>query len=171
MAKKDLENKKSILFVCTANLCRSPMAMALFRDLVSRQNAQPVNWRIESAGILAVEGYSATDFAIRTMKDLGLDLSDHLSQPATESLLDEFNLILCMESEHVSFLQCNFPGIKDKVFLLSEMAGKVEDVWDPVRQPLAAYKETAEKILAFLEGGFSKITKLSKQEVYRTIVL
>ncbi len=138
--------------------------MMLFRDFIARQNLQPDNWRIESAGIWAISGYSATDFAIRTMQDLDLDLRNHLSQPATESLLDEFNLILCMENDQVSFLNRNFPNKKERIFLLSEMAGIQKEIWDPAGYSLDAYQETAKEILVFLEDGFSKILNLSKSK-------
>ncbi len=162
MAKEEPGNNRNVLFVCAANQCRSPMAMVMFMNLLTRRNMQPENWRIESAGIWAVSGYSATDFAILTMKDMDLDLNDHNSQPVTESLLNEFELILCMENEQVSFLMHNFQDSKEKVFLLSEMAGEIKDIWDPAGHSLQAYKNTAKEILSFLEKGFSKILELSE---------
>ena len=160
MAKEEPGIKRSVLFVCSANQCRSPMAMIMFNDLVARRNAQSEKWRIESAGIWAISGYSATDFANRTLMDMDLDLNTHRSQPVTESLLEEFKLILCMENEQVNFLKQNFLDSKDKVFLLSEMIGENKDISDPAGYSLDAYKDTAKEIHSFLEKGFPKISKL-----------
>lgn len=162
MAKGEAGNKGSVLFVCAANQCRSPIAMIIFKDLITRKNENPEDWRIESAGVWAVSGYSATDFAHRTMKELGLDLADHRSQPVTESLIDKFNLILCMENDQVNFLKRNFPDSKEKVFLLSEMTGQNLDIRDPVGYSLDDYKNTAVDILLLLEKGYSKIFRLSE---------
>ena len=142
--------------------CRSPMAMVLFKDLVARRNAHPENWRIESAGVWAINGYPATDFAIRAMMDTGLDLNDHHSQPVTELLLGEFDLILCMEHEQSSFLKRNFPNIKEKIFLVSEMAGETKDIWDPVGLSLDTNREKVNEMLALMEKGFHKILDSSK---------
>jgi protein-tyrosine-phosphatase len=73
----------SILFVCSANQCRSPMAEALFKDLV-RERGEENEWRVESAGVWAYAGAPATENAQLAMQKRGLDLSQHRSQPATD---------------------------------------------------------------------------------------
>ena len=93
---------------------------------------------------------------------MGLVLHDHRSQPVTESLLDEFNLILLMENDQVKFVKRNFPKAKDKIFLMSEMAEQDQDICDPAGHSLDAYKNTANEILGLLEKGFSKILQYSK---------
>ena len=162
MAKKDPHIKNTVLFVCAANQCRSPMAMVLFRDLVTRRKAQPDNWRIESAGVWAVSGYPATDFAIRAMKNIGLDLNDHHSQPVTKSLLNEFNLILCMEQEQKTFLRSNFPDAKEKIFLISEIAAGTKEIRDPIGYSLVTYQEIVKEMLVLFERGFNRIFELSE---------
>jgi protein-tyrosine-phosphatase len=161
VAKIKKEGKRSVLFVCAANQCRSPMAMVLFKDLVSRQKAHPENWIIESAGVWAINGYPASKSAIQAMNEIGLDLNDHHSQPVTELLIDEFDLVLCMELEQVFFLKKNFPFSKEKIFLLSEMAGNTQEIWDPVGLSMSSYKETAKEMLSIMEDGFSKIMDLT----------
>lgn len=163
VAEKASAKNRTVLFVCAANQCRSPMAMALFSDLVARRGLRPEKWRIKSAGIWAINGYSATDFAIQTMKEMKLDLDGHHSQPVTESLLEENKLILCMEKEQVTFLKFNFSNHDGKVFLLSEMAGEENDILDPVGYSLQAYKTTANKILNYLEKGLQNILKVTEK--------
>jgi protein-tyrosine phosphatase len=162
VAKTKSVKKRSVLFVCAANQCRSPMAMVLFKNILDKRTEKREDWQVESAGIWAVSGYSATSNANLVMSEMGLDLNDHRSQPVTESLLGRFNLILCMENEHVNFIKRNFPDLKEKIFLLSEMAGQDSDIWDPAGFSLDAYKDTANEILELLKNGSSKIFQLSK---------
>jgi len=153
------ELKKSVLFVCAANQCRSPMAMVLFKDMAAKRGEKLEDWRIESAGIYAITGYPATKDAIIAISEMGLDLLDHRSQPVTESLLDKFNLILCMENDQVNLVKRNFPNARDRIFLLSEMADQDQDILDPVGQSQNTYKDTANEILGYLKKGFSKILR------------
>ncbi len=161
MTKKNSEITKSVLFVCTANQCRSPMAMVMFKDMIAKSKEILKDWRIESAGIYASSGYPATKDAALVISEMGLDLLDHRSQPITESLLDGFNLILCMENEQANLIKRNFPTVKDRVFILSAMADQDQDILDPVGHPHNAYENTANEILEFLKKGFSKIIQLS----------
>lgn len=134
------------------------MAMALFRDLVKNESEE---WQIESAGVWGRKNYPATEYAIQTMKNLGLNLEDHLSQPVTEALLEKFNLILCMENDQVSFIKRNIPSAKLKVFLLSEMVDRSNEIWDPIGLSIGIYSDTAQEIYTILEKGLIKIKDLS----------
>ncbi|HUV16269.1 MAG TPA: low molecular weight protein arginine phosphatase [Pelolinea sp.] len=158
MPKDSSVYSHSILFICTANQCRSPMAEVLFKDLVSRKD-RGEDWNIESAGCWARPGIPATDAAILVMVNRGLDLSEHASQPVTEALLEQFDLILCMETEHKQFIQRNFPSVRENTFLLSGMVGEKREIWDPVGMSLIDYEETANEILDILEKGFAKIIR------------
>ena len=137
------------------------MAMALFADLVIKRGMNIDAWRIESAGCWAMSGLPATTSAITTVSARGLDLTGHRSQPITESLLDEFNLILCMAYDHKSSLQRNFPSNAAKIFLLSEMVATGKEVDDPVGLSIGIYQTTAVEILGYLQNGFDKIFELS----------
>ncbi len=158
--EKSINN--SVLFICAANQCRSPMAMVLFKDFIAKIGENLESWRIESAGLWAVSGYPATKDAAHVISEMGLDLSNHQSQPITESLLKGFNLILCMEREQSSFIKRNFPTAMNKVFFLSEMADQDQDIIDPYGSAQNTYSSTANEILYFLQKGYLKILKLSK---------
>ena len=106
-------------------------------------------------------GSPATKDAALVISGMGLDLHDHRSQPITESLLDGFNLILCMENGQANSIKRNFPTVKDRVFILSAMADQDQDILDPVGYPHNAYKNTANEIHEYLKKGFSKIIQLS----------
>jgi protein-tyrosine-phosphatase len=149
----------SVLFVCSANICRSPMAMGLLQSLARQEAGQ---WRIASAGIWAQPGYPA---AVNTQLILwrkGIDLSQHDSRPIRRDWMAEFNLILTMERGQKEALRAAFPEYAGKVFLLSEMIGQVGDIADPIGEPLAAFEETAAEIEQILSQGLAQIRSLAE---------
>ena len=112
----------AVLFVCRTNLCRSPMAACLLRDLLSRRDlpsrsdrvaatGRPEEWRIESAGAWAQEGQPAAPLARRALGEWGLDLPDHRSRSVSRELLQGFHLILAMERGQVEALRAEFPDL------------------------------------------------------------
>lgn len=149
----------SVLFICTANLCRSPMAMAILRSQVEHSSDE---WRIESAGTWAVEGVRANLKTQQIMTEFGLDISDHLSQIVTPELLKSFNLILTMEPGHKEALQIEFPEVARRVYLLSEMIGLNFMIIDPVGGEIEEYRATAREIEHLISDGFEKIARLAK---------
>lgn len=164
MPEKNPHPQKSVLFVCTANQCRSPMAEVLFRDLVSSLDPE-ANWHVASAGCWARPNNIATQTALIVMQDRGIDLSEHLSQPVTEALLDNFNLILCMEEEHKRLIRRNFSSAREKTFLLYEMIGKEKEIGDPIGMSQYAYEDTANEMLGIMTEGFEKISKLAENHI------
>ena len=152
---------RNILFVCSANQCRSPMAEALFRNLILETGQKESDWGIHSAGCWATYNNPATYYSILTMQNMGIDLTNHRSQPVTASLLDEMQLVLCMESDHVHFIKKNFPEHAKKIFLLSEIVNDQGDVEDPVYYPMEVYQQTAQYLYVTLKSGFNKILQLT----------
>lgn len=107
----------TILVVCTGNLARSPMGEALLRGHLSRR---PVDARVHSAGTLAWSG-PATDPAIAVMREYGLDLSAHRSQPLTTSLVTDADLVLAMTRAHVYGVLAFDDTASDRTFLIEEL--------------------------------------------------
>ena len=136
------------------------MAEVLFRDLLITLDPG-ANWHVASAGCWARPNNTATQTAVIVMQDRGIDLSEHLSQPVTEALLDNFNLILCMEEEHKRFIQRNFSSAWEKTFQLYEMIGKEKEIWDPIGMSQNAYENTANEMLGILTEGFEQISSLA----------
>lgn len=137
------------------------MAMALFANLVKEKGHNPGEWHIDSAGCWAISGLPATSGAIATMEARNLDLSEHRAKSVRETLLEEFQVILCMEDSHKRSLQSNFPASAENVYLLSEMASSKQEINDPVGSSIDIYQKTANEIERYLIEGFEKILDLS----------
>jgi protein-tyrosine-phosphatase len=149
----------SILFVCTANICRSPIAMAIFRNLVQDDQEE---WQVASAGTWAIEGLPATPKAQIVLQKKGLDISDHRSQPINQELIDRFDLILTMEKNHKEALVIEFPHKAKNIYMFSEMIGLVYDVPDPIGKSLIDFQNTCDEIEQTLKSGLHKIRRLVK---------
>jgi protein-tyrosine-phosphatase len=150
----------SVLFVCTANLCRSPMAEAILKKQASlRPDAD--QWHIESAGVWAQDGKPAAFLSRYIMEMMGMDISAKQSQPVSLKLLQNFDLVLTMEQEHKDWLEAQYAGSADHVFMLSEMVGEVADIPDPIGGELYEYQEVAQLLERIISEGFDRIYQLA----------
>jgi protein-tyrosine-phosphatase len=154
----------SILIVCTANICRSPMAEAILKNLVAKR-PDADQWHIESAGTWAHDGAPPALFSQLVVQDMGLDISNHRSKPVTRKLLHHFDLVLTMERQQKVGLILGFKHFADRIFMLSEMVGRFEDVPDPIGGELIDYQATAKMMERFLSGGLEKIYQLASNHV------
>ena len=150
--------KHSVLFVCAANICRSPMAMGLLRSIIDDQEE---NWIVESAGVWALENQPAARYTQSLLNQRGVDLSKHSSKLVTFEMVDNFNLILVMERNQKEALRTAFPKQAPKIFMLSEMVGETDEIVDPIGGTLSDFKSTAQEIDHILKKGFIKISRLS----------
>lgn len=149
----------SVLFVCTGNSCRSPMAAAMFKQMVGD------DWRVESAGIRAVDGMPATAEAQQEMASRGLNLSKHRARTVTEEMIHTFDLILTMEEGQKEALRVEFPLEAGKIYTLMGMSGLTGDVVDPIGKGKEEYHRTADEIASLLQAGKRQIIKLATAQV------
>jgi protein-tyrosine-phosphatase len=149
-----------ILFVCTANICRSPMAGALFRLIVDEKGVGE-NWQIETAGTWGREGMAASEGAQAVMLRSGIDLGSHRSRIIDRGIIEKADLVLTMERGHKEALQVEYPDLAGRIYLLSEMAGESAEISDPIGGPLSGYEDTAQEIERILREGFHRIERLA----------
>jgi len=138
-----------VLFVCTGNTCRSPMAETLFRELVAERfgcRADEIERHgvvVASAGIAAWGGGKASTGALEAMRERGADLSGHESQPLTENLARQADVIWTMTASHRANILAQFPEAGGRVAMLSPDR---HDVIDPIGGTLATYRKCADQI-------------------------
>lgn len=141
----------NILFVCTGNTCRSPMAEALMAKLAEDEN---LDIRTASAGLFANDGDSASPEAVIAMKKYGIDLSTHKAQSINNFLVERSDLILTMTAGHKMVFG---EMAKGKVYTLCEYAGVEGDIDDPFGGDVEEYEEVAEMIYFALQAIVEKI--------------
>src|SRR3954469_11101599 len=138
-----------IITVCTANICRSPMAAALLQHALA---AQPEPWRsvrVISAGVAARAGEIASENSVVALKKVGIDISHHRSQPLTQRMLDEAFAILCMTESHRSMIQVQADPIPRHLYLFREfLPGDVDhEIGDPYGGPLRVYESARDEMV------------------------
>ena len=136
------KSKRAVLFICTGNVCRSPMAEALFRSMSSAWGDVTVS----SAGLSAPKGAPASRDAVDVLAAQGIDLTKFRSQPLTEDLLEQASHIFVMTREHERLVDMFFPEFIHKVRLLRFDEKGTPDVPDPIGQGRAVYAECKRSI-------------------------
>lgn len=140
----------NIIFICTGNTCRSPMAEGLFR---AHGGEEKTGLAPASAGLFAQDGIPASENAVTAAKELGADISAHRSRMLTHEMAKNARYLVCMTGAHYDRVCELFPDCADKVFTLTQ-----RDVSDPFGGDLETYRRAAAEIDA---GVRSIIERLS----------
>lgn len=122
---------KNIMFVCTGNICRSPMAEAIFKKMVSRE----AEIRAFSSGTHAREANLATENSILVSRDAGIELSNHRAQKLVAEMVGQADMILAMETLHVEYILSLDFSARDKTFPLARFAADGQKSGDVIPDP------------------------------------
>lgn len=160
--KRDAFN---IMFVCTGNTCRSPMAEGAFRKLIKDSGVDDI--AVYSSGAGALDGQPASRFAVEAVKLRDVDLTGHLSQALTRSLVDQSDLILALAATHYNTILGLSPQAFDRTYVLKSFPepGDVgEGVIDPIGMPLTMYNEVFLDIITELERLLPQTLELADRK-------
>lgn len=154
----------TIVFVCTGNLCRSPMAEGIFRTLLQIDGKDDL-YGARSAGTWTIDGQSASALAVQAMREMGLDITAHRTHHLINEDVNRASLVVVMGRDHKEALLAEIPQEREKIVLLSELAGESHDISDPYgSNSLQRYRECASEIERLLRKGYSRILELAAME-------
>lgn len=150
---------RRVLFVCTGNTCRSPMAEGLFRQCVEKFP----DWEVGSAGVAASVGSRESRDTAKVLQAHGAELASFRSQQVSEELIEQADAVFAMTLGHLEVLEDEFPDHTDKFYLVGDFLDGDKtgsDVPDPIGMGARAYEQVADVlkaafpgILRFLQAG------------------
>ncbi len=145
-----------IIFVCTGNTCRSPMAEALMK-----KNSFENGWdfEISSAGIMLEPDVDVSKNSVRAMEKYGIDISSHVPKAISIDDISAADLILTMTSSHAEFLKNATPQFAYKIFTIAQYTD-TEEIIDPFGRSFDVYESCAAKI----EGAVSALCEKLKND-------
>lgn len=157
----------SVLFICTANQFRSPIAESYLRKKLKDAGLLE-EWQVTSAGTWAKKGQPAHPLAVKATSEIGLDLSPHRSKIVSARLMEQSDLVIVMESDHKESLQIEFPKSQNKVILMTELVGENQsDVPDPIIDHSYNPVEITNMICHIIDEGFDTLLVLAKNKSHK----
>ncbi|MGH7944964.1 MAG: low molecular weight protein arginine phosphatase [Opitutaceae bacterium] len=139
----------TIVTVCTANICRSPMAAALLQHALLVQPEPLRSFKVISAGVAARSGEPVSENSVTALRKVGIDISHHRSQALTQRLLDDAFAVICMTESHRAMIQVQAEPVPQNLFLFRQfLTGDGEkEIGDPYGGPLRVYEAARDEMV------------------------
>ncbi len=140
-----------IVFICTGNTCRSPIAEGLFKAM---NGEQKTGLKAASAGLFTADGLPASENAVIAAHELGADISQHTSTLLNQNLVNDAKYLVCMTASHYDQILSKFPNVGDKLFTLLPT-----DIDDPYGGNIDAYRHCANQIQSAVKSIIERLVK------------
>jgi protein-tyrosine-phosphatase len=154
-----------ILFVCSGNTCRSPLAEAIARRALAEEGLD--GFHVSSAGAFAADGGRASAGSLEAARAAGLDLEAFVSRALSAELVENADLILVMEPAHRSAVLGLSPQADTKTLLLGELAGEEGPqaaVPDPFGGSAEAYQRTYRRLEELIHAGLGRVAEMARRK-------
>ncbi len=134
-----------VVFICSGNICRSPMAESIFAAELHKRGEQGAAISMSTLGL---HGRAASTNARAAVAEIGLDLQAHRSQSVSVGLLAHADVIFVMEAAHREFILCAAPSVGPRIVLMGTLdpEGGPDEIDDPVGQPIEAFRACRDRI-------------------------
>ncbi len=154
-----------ILVVCTANICRSPMAAGLLQHALAAQPEPLRSLKVISAGIAARQGERVSENSVLALKKTGIDIAGHRSQPVTQALLDNALAVLCMTESHRTMIQLQASPPPAHLHLFRDFMPPPADqeIADPFGGSLRLYEQSRDEMVEAIPSLVAHLTRLCHQ--------
>lgn len=152
----------TIVTVCTANICRSPMAAALLQHALAAQPEPLRSLRVVSAGVAARPGEPVSENSVLALKKVGIDVSGHRAQPLTQQMLDQALAVICMTESHRALIQVQAEPVPRNLFLFREFLSGAADkeIGDPFGGPLRVYEAARDEMVESIPSLVERLKTL-----------
>ena len=159
------EKRLNILFACSGNVCRSPLAEGILKKMIPHKLRNNIN--VQSAGVSTLNGMRPSAFAAEVAKNNGVNISSHRSKQITEKMISESDLIFVMSKDHLEYFKNSFIKYMDKVYALKKFSNPDNnniDIKDPIGGDLGSYEKIFHEIKHEIERILPKLVKLAEEK-------
>jgi len=149
-----MAERRLITFVCTGNICRSPMAERLLRHALGAENGPAARLQPVSCGVAAYGGEAASVNSEKALRAVGIPLDDHRSRPVSQELLDGTLVLFGMTASHLRAIRAQFERLPPHMLLMREFApaGAPSEIPDPYGCGLTQYEECRDAMIEAIPG-------------------
>jgi len=154
--------RNEIVFVCTGNTCRSPMAEGLFRHALAAQDEPLKSLIVSSAGVSTFESQPAANNAVTALSKVGIDISNHRSQPLSREILDRALVFFAMTDTHLAMLSFQSDSPSIPAYLMRQFIddGTTDQIPDPFGMSLPHYEACRDSMVEAIPSLLQVVKQL-----------